>query len=98
MDQAIVLRSKCQNFRILIIGEANAGKTTILKKVCNSIDDPEIFSPAGKRVTQARALLLNGVDDGFLQLDVSIDEGFPEVGHSTPLYFVSAQYNTARTS
>jgi GTPase SAR1 family protein len=52
MDQAIDLRSKCGHFRILIIGEANAGKTTILKKVCNSIDEPEILSPNGKKVTQ----------------------------------------------
>ena len=27
-------RAKCPNFRILIIGRANAGKTTILEKVC----------------------------------------------------------------
>ncbi|KAJ7939555.1 hypothetical protein B0H13DRAFT_1548523, partial [Mycena leptocephala] len=39
-------------FRILIIGRANAGKTTILKKVCNSVDDPEIFGPAGEEVIQ----------------------------------------------
>lgn len=25
---------KCQHFRILVIGRANAGKTTILEKVC----------------------------------------------------------------
>ncbi|KAJ7085905.1 GTP-binding protein [Mycena epipterygia] len=49
MDKAIDLRSKCGHFRILIIGRANAGKTTILKKVCKSIEDPEIFSPSGKK-------------------------------------------------
>ena len=27
-------RYKCPHFRILIIGRANAGKTTILEKVC----------------------------------------------------------------
>ena len=27
-------RYKCSHFRILIIGRANAGKTTILEKVC----------------------------------------------------------------
>jgi len=50
MKKAIDLRSKCGHFRILIIGRANAGKTTILKKVCNSIDDPEIFSPSGEKL------------------------------------------------
>jgi GTPase SAR1 family protein len=53
MDNAIDLRSKCGHFRVLIIGRANAGKTTLLKKVCNSIDDPEIYSPKGEKVPSA---------------------------------------------
>ncbi|KDR79415.1 hypothetical protein GALMADRAFT_154320 [Galerina marginata CBS 339.88] len=53
MTSAIDLRSKCGHFRILVIGRANAGKTTILKKVCNSTDDPEIFSPSGKKLNLA---------------------------------------------
>ncbi|KAJ7900406.1 hypothetical protein B0H13DRAFT_1622465 [Mycena leptocephala] len=44
------LRSKCQHFRILVIGRANAGKTTLLKKVCHSIQNPEIFDPEGNWV------------------------------------------------
>jgi GTPase SAR1 family protein len=51
MDRAIDLRSKCQHFRILVIGRTGAGKTTILKKVCNSIEDPIIFDPSGKPVS-----------------------------------------------
>jgi GTP-binding protein EngB required for normal cell division len=50
MNAAIDYRSKFQHFRTLIIGRANAGKTTLLKKVCNSIEDPEIFSPSGKKL------------------------------------------------
>ncbi|KAF7343577.1 GTP-binding protein [Mycena sanguinolenta] len=50
MDKAIDVRSKISHFRILIIGRANAGKTTILKKVCNSVEDPEIYSPDGKKI------------------------------------------------
>ncbi|KAJ7872255.1 hypothetical protein B0H13DRAFT_1633946 [Mycena leptocephala] len=50
IDRTIDLRSKCPHFRILVIGRANAGKTTILKKVCNSIEDPVIFSPSGGKV------------------------------------------------
>ena len=53
MNKAIDLRSKCGHFRILILGRANAGKTTILKKVCNSIDGPEIFSPSGEKVIKS---------------------------------------------
>ncbi|KAJ7026518.1 hypothetical protein C8F04DRAFT_108939 [Mycena alexandri] len=52
-NKVVDLRSKCPHFRVLIIGRANAGKTTLLKKVCNSIDDPQIFSPAGKKIDLA---------------------------------------------
>ena len=50
MYKAINLCRKCRHFCILVIGRANAGKTTLLKKVCNSVEDPEIFSPSGKKV------------------------------------------------
>ncbi|KAF8212936.1 hypothetical protein K438DRAFT_1805295 [Mycena galopus ATCC 62051] len=53
MDQAIDLRSKCPHFRILVVGRANAGKTTLLKKVCNSVEDPFIFTPDGDRLDPA---------------------------------------------
>ncbi|KAI0256725.1 hypothetical protein BJV78DRAFT_1116809 [Lactifluus subvellereus] len=56
MDRAIEYRSKCKHFRTLIIGRANAGKTTLLKKVCNSIEDAEIFSPSGKKVIESRGI------------------------------------------
>ncbi|KAJ7015943.1 hypothetical protein C8F04DRAFT_1168287 [Mycena alexandri] len=52
-NNAINLREKCGHFRILVIGRANAGKTTILKKVCNSAKDPKIFSPSGKKLRLA---------------------------------------------
>ncbi|KAF8207797.1 hypothetical protein K438DRAFT_2013229 [Mycena galopus ATCC 62051] len=51
VDKAIELRSQCEHFRILVIGRANAGKTTLLKKVCDSLVDPEIFSPSGKQIS-----------------------------------------------
>ncbi|KAJ7803656.1 hypothetical protein B0H14DRAFT_2384367 [Mycena olivaceomarginata] len=50
VERAIDIRKKCGHFRILVIGRANAGKTTILKKVCDSTKDPKIFSPTGKKV------------------------------------------------
>ncbi|KIN97987.1 hypothetical protein M404DRAFT_158673, partial [Pisolithus tinctorius Marx 270] len=37
-------------FRILIMGRANAGKTTILQRVCNTTDKPEIFNGEGEKV------------------------------------------------
>ncbi|KAJ7756651.1 GTP-binding protein [Mycena metata] len=47
---AIDVRRKCQHFRILVIGRTNAGKTTLLKKVCMSVEDPEIFGPDGQKI------------------------------------------------
>ncbi|KAG5643401.1 hypothetical protein DXG03_000979 [Asterophora parasitica] len=39
-------------FRVLIIGRANSGKTTILQKVCNTKDEPEIFDSHGNEIVQ----------------------------------------------
>ncbi|KAI6165142.1 GTP-binding protein [Pisolithus thermaeus] len=39
-----------QRFRILVMGRANAGKTTILQRVCNSVDKPEIFDGNGNKI------------------------------------------------
>ena len=41
---------RTQRFRVLIIGRANAGKTTILQRVCNTTDKPKIFDPKGHEV------------------------------------------------
>jgi ribosome biogenesis GTPase A len=38
--EAAKLRAKYAHFRILVIGRANAGKTTLLKRVCDSKEDP----------------------------------------------------------
>jgi len=43
-------RAKFLQFRILVIGRANAGKTTILRKVCNTTGDPTIFDPEGNKI------------------------------------------------
>ena len=39
-EEAARLRAKYTHFRILVIGRANAGKTTLLKRVCNTKEDP----------------------------------------------------------
>jgi predicted GTPase len=43
------LKGKCQRFRILIIGRANAGKSTILKRICDTTEEPEILDSKGTR-------------------------------------------------
>jgi GTPase SAR1 family protein len=44
------IKDKCRKFRVLIIGRANAGKTTILQRVCDTIEDPEIYNKEGEKV------------------------------------------------
>jgi hypothetical protein len=46
-------REKCDRFRILIIGRANAGKTTILQKVCNTTENAVIYNSKGKKVNNS---------------------------------------------
>ncbi|KAL4074914.1 hypothetical protein V8B97DRAFT_2022521 [Scleroderma yunnanense] len=38
------------HFRVLVIGRSNAGKTTILQRVCNTTELPEIFNTQGEKV------------------------------------------------
>ncbi|KAI3600518.1 hypothetical protein WG66_001719 [Moniliophthora roreri] len=38
------LQQKYRHFRILVIGRANAGKTTLLKRVCNTTEEPCIYN------------------------------------------------------
>ncbi|KAI5982395.1 GTP-binding protein [Pisolithus marmoratus] len=42
-----------KQFRVLVMGRANAGKTTILQRVCNSTNQPEIFDGEGKKIDTA---------------------------------------------
>ena len=37
-------------FRILVIGRSNAGKTTLLQRVCNTTELPEIINARGEKV------------------------------------------------
>ncbi|KAG2070852.1 hypothetical protein BDR04DRAFT_1017781 [Suillus decipiens] len=49
------LRERFGHFRVLVMGRVNAGKATILQKVCNTTDHPEIYDTKGKKVyTQRR--------------------------------------------
>ena len=57
------IREKAGRFRILIIGRANAGKTTILQKVCNTAEQPEIFDSEGNKVRRCSAKYWPGAYD-----------------------------------
>ncbi|KIJ96991.1 hypothetical protein K443DRAFT_633460 [Laccaria amethystina LaAM-08-1] len=44
------VRPLTKRFRVLIIGRANAGKTTILQRVCNTTEQPKIFNREGHEI------------------------------------------------
>ncbi|KAN0092709.1 hypothetical protein V8E55_003493 [Tylopilus felleus] len=46
------LKEKFGCFRILIIGRANAGKTTILRGICDTTENPEIYDGKGNKVSE----------------------------------------------
>ena len=50
MSDPYDLRAKYTNFRILVIGRANAGKTTVLQRVCNTTEDPCIYDENHKNL------------------------------------------------
>ncbi|KDQ18626.1 hypothetical protein BOTBODRAFT_516917 [Botryobasidium botryosum FD-172 SS1] len=49
---------KSRYFRVLIIGRANSGKTTILRAVCGSEDEPEVY-PLGSKLPNHRGRRLS---------------------------------------
>ncbi|KAF7984468.1 hypothetical protein HWV62_14574 [Athelia sp. TMB] len=51
------MRGRCDRFRILIIGRANAGKTTILQKVCGTTEAPTIRNAKGRRTWKPKLLM-----------------------------------------
>ncbi|KDQ17637.1 hypothetical protein BOTBODRAFT_105342 [Botryobasidium botryosum FD-172 SS1] len=57
MEEAIQLRSKYQHFRVLIMGKANAGKTTILQAVCGTSEAPQVYNQQGRRVWPKTTLI-----------------------------------------
>ncbi|KAG6906528.1 hypothetical protein DXG01_013461 [Tephrocybe rancida] len=58
------LRDKYTRFRILVIGRANAGKTTLLKRVCNTTEEPCIYDDQGKNLLKETAtVIIRGIHD-----------------------------------
>ncbi|KAL4066285.1 hypothetical protein V8B97DRAFT_1981637 [Scleroderma yunnanense] len=51
MDPAVARRhfDRIGRFRILVIGRSNAGKTTLLQRICNTTELPEVFNSEGKQ-------------------------------------------------
>jgi GTPase SAR1 family protein len=66
-DGAFETRRQCPQFRILVIGKANAGKTTILRKVCNAKPDakPIVYDADG------RTMIVNDAEGKKVKRDVA---------------------------
>lgn len=52
------IRKQCDRFRTLIIGRANAGKTSILQKVCGTTKEPMVFNARGEQVSNLIAVTM----------------------------------------
>jgi GTPase SAR1 family protein len=76
-SEAVKIRQKYKHFRILVIGRANAGKTTLLKRVCNTKDDPCIYDKQSKDLVHFQVILEtsdSSLTIGFLkQIEPSAD-------------------------
>ncbi|KAG2115646.1 hypothetical protein BD769DRAFT_1752344 [Suillus cothurnatus] len=73
MELDLKLRQKFKRFRILIIGRANARKTTILQRVCKTQENPEIYNSDGEQIDPAVLMasrevgcILDGCNPGFV--------------------------------
>ena len=49
-------------FRILVVGRSNAGKTTLLQRVCNTTELPEIYNSKGEKVGNYPSVTLHATD------------------------------------
>ncbi|KAL4065639.1 hypothetical protein V8B97DRAFT_2025665 [Scleroderma yunnanense] len=52
MDPAVTRKhfDRIDRFRVLVIGRSNAGKTTLLQRICNTTELPEIFNSEGEKI------------------------------------------------
>ena len=73
------------HFRILVLGRSNAGKTTLLQRVCNTTELPEIFNAKGEKVKPSSScrIIRSFLMDGILQMDPTIVQGSLEVNYPT---------------
>ena len=67
--RADTIRQKAGRFRILIVGRANAGKTTILQKVCGTTESPKIGNSQGGIGVMSIDLLLRMASNSICQVD-----------------------------
>ena len=65
-------------FRVLVIGRSNAGKTTLLQRVCNTTELPEVYNAKGEKVWCFTAQYWKVMHE-YSQLDPTVVQGSLEV-------------------
>jgi len=86
MDPKTVRRhfDRIGRFRVLVIGRSNAGKTTLLQRVCNTTELPEVFNAKGDKVGCLASAQYWKVMVKYSQLDPTVVQGSLEVRSMTP--------------
>ncbi|KDQ09589.1 hypothetical protein BOTBODRAFT_36846 [Botryobasidium botryosum FD-172 SS1] len=77
-----------QRFRILIIGRANSGKTTILRAICGTDEEPDVYSRDGRKLGK-RSILYPFRSNQASRIDPTTTRGIHDIEES--LVFPSNQ-------
>ena len=77
-------------FRVLVIGRANAGKTTILQRVCDTTESPKIYRE-GEEVRSTNFVYKSDLTADQVKLNPSMDGGDTSIPLHLPLNAVSAR-------
>ena len=96
-DRAANVREKFPPFRILVIGRANAGKTTLLQRVCKTTESPIVRDRRGRMVT-GDCYVVNGPFHADRSLQINADvTGTVGVGICTSSHalFLTTSYSVA---
>jgi len=74
LQEAFDARLKYTHFRILVIGRANAGKTTLLKRVCNTDEEPCIYDEEDNNLVSTSSLSVGNFISQHLTFQVDPTE------------------------
>ncbi|KAE9397741.1 hypothetical protein BT96DRAFT_957833 [Gymnopus androsaceus JB14] len=74
-NELLRLRNMCGQFRILVIGRANAGKTTICQMMCNTEDPPIVHDRNGNKI-DIRPSSERGIHDINNEITYEANPGF----------------------
>jgi len=77
-------------FRVLVIGRANAGKTSILQRVCDTTESPKIYR-GGEEVRSTNFVYRFDLTADQVKLNPSMDVSDTSIPLHLPLNAVSAR-------